>query len=464
MKNEKGYSTLIVIIILTLSVMVGIAGLDLALSQQKNVKIGINKKLAFQIAEAGVNYYQWHLAHDPDDYQDDTGGPGPYVHDYKNATGEIIGQFSLEITPPPLGSTITTIRSTGYSTANPNNKKVITVEMGIPAFSNFALVANDVMRFGQGTETFGPIHSNDGIRFDGVANGLLSSACTSYNDPDHSGPNEDCVHTHEPDPNDVFLGGTAFPVSPVDFNGITADLAQAKIDAQANGIYRAPSGSEGYYVNFKTDNTFDIYEVNSLATCEYRWFFWWVDWPNVLSVGATSTETLNIPYPSNGLIFLEDNVWVGGQINGNKITLIAAEEPLATGNANIYTNDDLTYTNNDGTDVIGLIAQNDIEVTFYSEDNLELDAAVIAQRGNVGRYYYQPHGGSYNPAGCGDNVYRDTVTLNGSIGTNERYGWAYTDGTGYTNRIINYDADLTFGPPPSFPTTGEYELLSWDEE
>jgi len=123
MKNEKGYSTLIVIIILTLSVMVGIAGLDLALSQQKNVKIGINKKLAFQIAEAGVNYYQWHLAHDPDDYQDDTGGPGPYVHDYKNATGEIIGQFSLEITPPPLGSTITTIRSTGYSTANPNNKK-----------------------------------------------------------------------------------------------------------------------------------------------------------------------------------------------------------------------------------------------------------------------------------------------------------------------------------------------------
>ena len=181
-------------------------------------------------------------------------------------------------------------------------------------------------------------------------------------------------------------------------------------------------------------------------------------------MGATSTETLNIPYPSNGLIFLEDNVWVGGQINGNKITLIAAEEPLATGNANIYTNDDLTYTNNDGTDVIGLIAQNDIEVTFYSEDNLELDAAVIAQRGNVGRYYYQPHGGSYNPAGCGDNVYRDTVTLNGSIGTNERYGWAYTDGTGYTNRIINYDADLTFGPPPSFPTTGEYELLSWDEE
>ena len=235
-KEQKGYSTLIVIIIFFLISAVGVAIFNLLLSEQKRIRSQIGTVNAFQIAEAGINYYRWHLAHDPDDYQDDTGGPGPYVHDYTDNVGNVIGQFSLDITPPPLGSTIATITSTGYLTANPNNKRSITVEMGIPAFSNFAVVANDVMRFGSGTVTYGPIHSNFGIRYDGVANGLITSSCTTYDDPDHSGGVEDCVHTHEPDPGLVFLGGTQFPAPVVDFNGVTADLAQMKIDAQAKII------------------------------------------------------------------------------------------------------------------------------------------------------------------------------------------------------------------------------------
>ena len=462
--NQQGYSTLIIIILFFLASVVGVAAFDLLLSEQKRIRSQIGAVNAFQIAEAGINYYRWHLAHAPDDYQDDTGGPGPYVHDYTDNVGNVIGQFSLDITPPPLGSTIATIKSTGYLTTNPNNSRTITVEMGIPSFSNFAVVANDVMRFGVGTETFGPIHSNFGIRYDGVAHGLVTSSVTDYDDPDHSGANEDGVHTHEPDPNAVFLGGTQFPVPVVDFNGITADLAQMKVDAQANGVYRPPSGTNGYYVHFNTDNTFDLYTVTSLASCSYQWWIWWFNWSNVLSIGTTNVDTLGLGYPANGLIFLEDDVWVGGQINNNQVTVVAAEEPLATGNANIFINEDLTYTFNDGTDVIGLIAQNDVATTFYSEDDLEIDAALIAQKGFVGRYYYAARSGPYNPANCGDNVNRDTITLDGAIATNDRYGFAYTDGTGYINRILNFDANLTFGPPPSFPTTGEYSLLSWDED
>jgi hypothetical protein len=50
------------------------------------------------------------------------------------------------------------------------------------------------------------------------------------------------------------------------------------------------------------------------------------------------------------------------------------------------------------------------------------------------------------------------------IGTNVRYGFAYTDGNGYQTRTINYDANLLYGPPPSFPLTGDqYEVISWRE-
>jgi hypothetical protein len=86
--------------------------------------------------------------------------------------------------------------------------------------------------------------------------------------------------------------------------------------------------------------------------------------------------------------------------------------------------------------------------------------ALIAQNGRIGRYYY-----STSCKSGGTNWYtRDTITLYGMLATYARYGFAYTDGTGYTNRLINYDANLLYGPPPSFPlTSDQYTTISWEE-
>ncbi|MBU1074459.1 hypothetical protein KJ705_00060, partial [Patescibacteria group bacterium] len=118
-----------------------------------------------------------------------------------------------------------------------------------------------------------------------------------------------------------------------------------------------------------------------------------------------------------------------------------------------------------GTDAIGLIAQTDISVGFFSEDNLRIDASVIAQNGRVGRYYYPNRSGyAQSPAGCASYVYRDTLTLFGSLASNNRYGFAYTDGTGYLFRNLNFDSNLFYAPPPNFPTVGEYAIISWEEK
>src|SRR5687767_5249345 len=63
----------------------------------------IERERALQAAEAGIDYYRWHLAHAPNDYQDGTGAPGPYVHDMKDKDGTVIGTYTLDITPPPVG-------------------------------------------------------------------------------------------------------------------------------------------------------------------------------------------------------------------------------------------------------------------------------------------------------------------------------------------------------------------------
>ena len=112
---------------------------------------------------------------------------GPYVHDFLDKEGEKIGEFSLNITPPLTGSTAVTIRSTGIIINDQSVQRTIEVILAFPSIARYSVVANDVMRFGDGTEVFGPIHSNKGIRFDGFAHNIVSSAVAEYNDPDHGG-------------------------------------------------------------------------------------------------------------------------------------------------------------------------------------------------------------------------------------------------------------------------------------
>ena len=445
-----------------------------------NIRVGRDAALreqAFQIAEAGIEYYRWHLAHVSTDYQDGTGAPGPYVHEYRDATGAVIGTFTLTITPPPIGSTLVIVVSEGVVTANPSITRRIEAKFAIPSIAKFAFVANSKMRFGAGTEVFGPIHSNDGIRFDGLAHNLVTSFKYSYDDPDHSGADEYGVHTHlspsdpippvppppgtPPSRTDVFISGRQVSVPAVDWNGFTQDLSQMKTDAQTSGRYFAGSGALGYNIVLKTDDTFDLYTVTSLVSPQSNCYnsqnqSGWGTW-------SIASETLlgNYAFPANGLVFLEDNVWVEGTISSARLTIAAGRFPESSStNANIIVNEDIRYTNYDGADVLGLIAQGNINVGLVSNDVLTIDAAIVAKNGRAGRYYYRY---AFSKS-CSPYHQRDTINLFGMIATKERYGFAYTDGNGYETRNIIYDGNLLYGPPPSFPlTSDQYQTISWRE-
>ncbi len=424
-----------------------------------------NREQAIQIAEAGIDYYRWHLAHAPQDYQDGTGGPGPYIHDFHDKDGNIIGQFTLNITPPPLDSTLVTVESTGKVSADTNISRGITVKLAKPSFAKFAWVLNsEFVNFGSDAEVFGPIHSNVGIRFDGLAHNIITSAVADYNDPDHTGANEFGVHTHgntldpgsDPLPPSsvpirplIFEAGRQFPVPAVDFTGITVDLKDMKTDAKDNGVYLSNSGALGYRINLLTNDTFDVYRVNSvIAPCG----------------GATTwsisgkTFLKNYPNPTNGIIFVEDHIWVEGQINTARLTIASGRFPdNPSTRTNIIANSDLLYTNYDGSDTIGLIAQGNFYVGLKSEDDLRVDAAIIAQNGYVRRL-------SYSSSSCGSTRERSLFTSYGILGSNLRPAFAYSSSNGYQSRVYIYDANLLYGPPPSFPlTSDQYVTLSWEE-
>ncbi len=446
----------------------------------RTAKLTLAKEQAFQISEAGIDYYRWHLAHNPSDFKDGTTNNGPYTHIFYDKDGVEIGKFILTITPPLTGGTVVNIKSEGRVNNFPSVKRTIQTKLAIPSFAKFAVIANDFMRFGEGTEVFGPIHSNGGIRFDGTAHNLITSALSSYNDPDHIGNSEFGVHTHRnllsstvndsfrpleapptnpiPSRSDIFMAGRLFPVPQSDFTGITGDLSLIKTNAQSGGVYLAPSGKSGYHIVLKVNDTYDLYKVNSITsasgscssssnTGDATWGTW-----------SIKTESLvgNYSNPDNGLFFVEDNVWVDGKINTARLTIASGKFPdNPTQRKSIFINKDLMYTHYDGQDVIGLISQEDISVGMESEDDLRIDAALMAINGRTGRHYYS--------SSC-PNYRRSTLTLYGMIASNKRYGFAYTDDTGYNTRNIIYDANLLYGPPPSFPLTSDkYTTISWDE-
>lgn len=466
--KQKGLLSFHILVVGTVGMTLMVGFVLWADAFTRSVTRGTLDAQAFTIAEAGIEYYRWHLAHGPQDFTDGTGQPGPYIHPYYDKDNNRIGEYQLDITPPQDGSTIVTIRTTGRVDADPTINRVIEVKMGLPSLARFSAAANADIRFGEGTIVYGQLHSNGGIRFDGEANNIVSSAREDYNDPDHSGANEFGVHTHvspaDPVPpaavpvrEDVFKVGRVFPVPVIDFGGFTQDLANLKAQAQTSeGYYRGPSGRQGWEIVLKNDDTFDLYQVRSLqnppsgcSSSQSDWGTW--------SVRSTSLTASNVPFPANGVIFLEDHAWVRGQIDTARLVIAAGVFPVNPSTyRSITVNDDLTYTNKDGQDALGLIAQEHVNVGLYGDNFLDIDAALVAQNGRVGRFYYN--------SSCGSNYIRQQIALYGMIATNQRYGWAYTNGTGYQDRIITYDGNLLYAPPPYFPiTASQYDIISWEE-
>jgi len=389
------------------------------------------------IAEAGINYYLWHLSHNKEDYCDGATCPqnppyGPYHHDYTNASGEIIGSFDLTITPPDQGDSTVEIKSVGKM-LNSKSERTIIAEIGVPSFAKYAFLSNTESWFGDNESTAGPVHSNVGIHFDGIANGLVTASSKKYTPTSTfggDGSEYDGVWG-EGGPKGYWV----FPVPAVDFNKISADLAAIKTEANTGGVFLDNSKSSGYHIILKEDGSFDLYLVSKER-----------------SSGITTEFVRNYPKPAKGVVYVNDNVWVSGTYSG-KIT-IAAEKSSGQ-SAKIKIHDNLLYKAKDGSAAIGLVSQGNIEVPSYATGTLEIDAALLSATGHVWFPY-------------ADNAVKDTITVYGAIATFDYWTWTWVSGTttlaGYAHTNQTYDPFLTLSPPPQFPTTGTYAILNWKEE
>ena len=457
LKRQKQKGTILIyeiIIIFIFSTV--IVGLLADVSQQLRViRSTTYREQALQIAEAGINYYQWHLAHFVADYQDSTGHAGPYVHNYVNPdTGLTAGQFSLVITAPSTGSTIVTIQSTGWTSADTNTKRIITTRFGIPSLAQDAFLSNDIIWIGPQESVQGPMVSNNGIRFDGSGNAAIESAKQTYTCP--LGQGSPCPTTE----NGVWGGASQavknfwqFPVPQTDFSTLTSNLATMKASAQGGGIYLSPSNAQGYSLVFNAAGTVSVYKVTSLQNNPTGWDVNGTAHNEKVDYNNRSLQFTQA-IPANGIIYVEDNVWVEGTVKGRAMVAAAVLPFNAQSAPTIYIPNNIVYAAKDGTNVLGLLAQNNMVVTYHAPTNLEIDAAMIAQNGSAQWFYYP-------------GVIKTSITVFGSIMTYGQWTWTWVDNnnnvvSGYSNTADNYDSNLIYGPPPSFPLSNSgYQQISW---
>lgn len=478
-KKIRGSALAYALVIMTVVLIIMVSLLGFITSQLKFSFNRAEKEKSFQIAEAGILYYRWYLAHNTSgktaqqiiDFWT-SGSPlgvgSPYQADY----GE--GTYKIEVTPPNSGSTIVTVKSTGWTKKMPDTKRVVKVRFRRPSWSEYIFMSNSFLNFGDEAEVYGKVHSNFGIRFDGIAHNTVSSLLPSFTDPTHGGGRLDFgVHTHQPtaDPSapsypwaegtvpahsDVFMGGREFPVPEVSFSGVTSDLSAMKSAAQGGHGKYFDSNANGRRIILKTDGTYDLctvdtYSNNQLSISKYRMMN--------CSTGAVSVTQkcntcsgsclCNYPIPDEGVIFVEDNAWVEGSVDGEQLSIVAANLSGGGSKADIYIGlSNLRYADYDCNNNIGLVAQRNITVVKDCPSNFIMDGAILAQEGEVGIAQTMSS--------------KTSLTFNGAI-VSYLQPYFQKGTSGFAVRFYNYNNNLLYCPPPYFPTGTEYAVDLWEE-
>lgn len=441
-KKLKGAFLPVIMLASTLFLAFAIAIISLALSNVKIANLHNQKITAMSIAEAGINYYLWHLSHNNTDYCDGntcTGQSpyGPFHHEYKDQNGQSLGTYDLYVTPPSTNSNITTVKSIGKVNGKSPIRTIIAT-LGMPSFTNYTLLTNNSeLRIGSGEKIDGSIFVNhSGLKNDGEITGdAFSTESTYYSQffnqtlPGINGSG-------------IFDGSKLFPVPPIDFNRLGVDINILRDNAKnGGGGYYNASSDQGYHIILK-NSRYDLYLVTRYNNTGY----------NITQERPLGTHD----YPASGIIFAEDNLWVEGKIDTQKITLVAADPEAGVNQRKmIIIPSNVLYTNYDGRDKIGLISQTNIFVTRNALSNLEIDSAMIAKDGQIkiNQYPYEHKG---------------NIKVYGSMAHNTGLVWTYDYGgglwSGYQTTQTVMDQSNILNPPPFFPLTGSYNILSWREE
>ncbi|KUG26227.1 hypothetical protein ASZ90_003938 [hydrocarbon metagenome] len=253
-----------------------------------------------------------------------------------------------------------------------------------------------------------------------------------------------------------FHGGYESGVSvPIPNNYQFTDQKAAAIDGLASGGASYFTGTD-VWLTFNADGTVTYRTGSGSDSSTYS---------------TPITQSLSTFAPNNIIYVGYGNVYTSGTVNG-RIT-IAAGESSGSGHGNVYLVDDLVYTqppmiwdpsinnyvvNEASTDMLGILASNNVRIANTTanvqDKDINLHAAIFAAQGG-----FEMDDKTIPPSG--------TLKLMGSAVAAKEEQIAIADNSGnITNgykRHVVYDERMLTTVPPLFPTTDQFEIISWYE-
>jgi hypothetical protein len=333
--------------------------------------------------------------------------------------------------------------NTTVTTAGTNQIRLTTIStfQGETATISVLLQPSSFSRFGyysniegniwwiSGDTVWGPMHTQDNLRVSGEP--VFMQRTTSL---------KSIIYDNGPPPRDnpKFLGGyeTGVNVS------LPSDLTPLLTAANNGG--KVFNGPDSVYIEFQSNGN--------------------VKWKQ----GATSPWSVDplSTFAPNGVIYANGtNVHVSGTISG-RATLGAGGTTGNDKRGNIFIDDDILYAHDPGagssTDLLGLVAENNILISDNSANNnndVTIQASCFSRSGGFTAEDYASRGveGRIKLLGGIQQNKRGPV---GTFDT-DRHGNPYLK-NGYLKNYL-YDDRLMYDAPPFFPTTGNYEIISWFE-
>jgi len=279
-------------------------------------------------------------------------------------------------------------------------------------------------------EIFGPFHTNGQLRVAGSprfhGKVTIEGSVVKYS------------HTANPQ----FLGGIQTGVHiDIPENGVSNLAAAASINGATF------TGHDRVYLEFRGDSV------------RYRYATW--------GAGSTWQYRLASTFAPNGVIFAENaELRIKGIVKGQ---YTVGASGTGDNRGKIFLDDDIRYFTNPqdpniyppSTDLLGIVAQRDIVITENSanNNNITIQAAMYCETGSFTAQNYQgrPVSGDINLFGG------LTQNTRGPVGQFQTDWWGRTYCVNGFNKEYIYDDRLMNNVPPSFPATGQMQIVSWFE-
>lgn len=471
--RRRGSSLITTIALTGILALLVMASLSFARSGTQQTARQGRADIAIQVADAGVNRYISRLVEDPRYYErwidlaedpriDPTGvvhapgtpwtpgvswtyagPPQTWVELQEARFGE--AAYSLRVTPPPPGSDLVTVLSTGQSDRTSPRPVTRTIQSQIrpTSIADFQMISNATVKYGSTATTTGKLYSAVDINHQGIARAPAYAQNWTCSSNSFTCPSPST-------PAGVFQAGAynasttpsfrdKFP-TPIDFNHFTQSRLDIKDAAQAGGSAWNDPSANAWMVQFLSDGRARVWKITATSDIGRQ-------------IGAYGCPT-TVAVPANGAMYFEQSVIVSdgstradscNQTAGPRPSTVNGRVTIAT-KGNVYIGGNIAYQSS-GDDVLGLIAGGEVIIAKYTPRDLTWRAASLAQSGQWRTYQ-----------GANDGLH-DSMLYIGSQTTSDG-GYASM----FLQREYQYDETLQRLRPPFYPILeGSWETYYWRE-